>query len=231
MRSLGPAWGPEWLQPQAQCPPGLPQDSWKRVRSMAPSPAKQGLSSARRDLDAWSRRRGIRTKWQTHRGGVHPLLHSLRLWMTARKSWAVTDPDPVSPRSDWRVGMCERPGTCLEWQAWIGGIFQKEKEKKEALSSCLGNSPQQPPPPPVPLPPTQLHTHTQSPRNQSCCPAAACPVPAARLSAQVTLLPRGTSHSAPVLWALEGDWLSKRKVEMAQRRAVGLRESAIPRKT
>ena len=35
----------------------------------------------------------------------------------AGKSWAVTDPDPVSPQSGWRVGLRERPGACLEQQA------------------------------------------------------------------------------------------------------------------
>ena len=50
---------------------------------------------------------GIRTKWQTHRGWVHPL----RLWMLARKSWAVTDPDLVSPWTGWRVGLYDKPGT------------------------------------------------------------------------------------------------------------------------
>ena len=81
--------------------------------SAAPSPAKQGLSSTSRDLDAKSHWRGIRTKWQTQRGGVH----LLRLWTQAGKSWAVMDPDPVSPRSGWRVGLCERTGASLEWQA------------------------------------------------------------------------------------------------------------------
>ena len=56
---------------------------------------------------------GVKTKWQTHRVGVH----SLRLWTPAGKSWALTDPDPVSPQSGWRVELCERPGACLEWQA------------------------------------------------------------------------------------------------------------------
>ena len=32
--------------------PGLLQDSWERARLMAPSPAKQGLSSTERDLVA-----------------------------------------------------------------------------------------------------------------------------------------------------------------------------------
>ena len=38
---------------------------------------------------------GIRTKWQTCRGSVHPL----RLWTLAGKSWTLMDPDLDSPRS------------------------------------------------------------------------------------------------------------------------------------
>ena len=34
------------------CLLGLPQDSWERARLTAPSPAKQGLSSTKRDLVA-----------------------------------------------------------------------------------------------------------------------------------------------------------------------------------
>ena len=40
------------------CPSGLLQDSWERAKLMAPSPAKQGLSSTQRDLVAGSRREG-----------------------------------------------------------------------------------------------------------------------------------------------------------------------------
>ena len=35
----------------------------------------------------------------------------------AGKNGAVKHPDPDSPQSDWRVGLCERPGTHLEQQA------------------------------------------------------------------------------------------------------------------
>ena len=34
-----------------------------------------------------------------------------------KKCWAVTDPDPDSLQSGWKVGLCERPGSCLELQA------------------------------------------------------------------------------------------------------------------
>ena len=53
IRTLGPVWGPGQLQPQALHLPGLPQDSWERAKSKAPSPDKQGhLRSTRLDLDA-----------------------------------------------------------------------------------------------------------------------------------------------------------------------------------
>ena len=47
-------------------------------------------------------------------------------------------------------------GQALAWSGRlaIGIIFHKEKEKKEALSGCLGNSPAAATLPPVPLPPT-----------------------------------------------------------------------------
>ena len=33
------------------------------------------------------------------------------------RSWAVIDPDLDSLQSRWKVGLCERPGAGLEWQA------------------------------------------------------------------------------------------------------------------
>ena len=33
------------------------------------------------------------------------------------KSWAMMDPDLDSLQSGWKVGLCERPASCLEWQA------------------------------------------------------------------------------------------------------------------
>ena len=33
------------------------------------------------------------------------------------KSWAMTDPDLDSLQCGWKVGLCERRGACLEWQA------------------------------------------------------------------------------------------------------------------
>ena len=54
----------------------------------------------------------------------------MRLWTLAGKSWALTDPDPHSPQSGWRVGLCERPLAFLEQQASTGGIFSKRKKKR-----------------------------------------------------------------------------------------------------
>ena len=34
-----------------------------------------------------------------------------------KKCWAVTDPDPDSLQSGWKVGLCERLGACWEQQA------------------------------------------------------------------------------------------------------------------
>ena len=34
-----------------------------------------------------------------------------------KKSWALSDLDLDSPPSGWKVGLCERPGTCYERQA------------------------------------------------------------------------------------------------------------------
>ena len=33
------------------------------------------------------------------------------------KSWAMMDPDLDSLQCGWKVGLCERRGACLEWQA------------------------------------------------------------------------------------------------------------------
>ena len=65
--------------------------------------------------------RGIRTKWQTHRGSVHPL----RLWRQAGKSWSARNPD-------WIVlGMIGELG-CVRGQVLVGSgrleVFQKEKK-------------------------------------------------------------------------------------------------------
>ena len=78
------------------------------------------------------------------------------------KSWAMMDPDLHSLQSGWNVGVRERPATCLEWQAGMGGIFQK---KKNALSGCLGNSPTAAAPPPQAAPPQPL----QPLQRAHCC--------------------------------------------------------------
>ena len=58
------------------CLPGLPQDSWEIAGLMAPSPAKQGLSSTKRDLVALSRREGNKDE----------VVNTRRPWATAGES-------------------------------------------------------------------------------------------------------------------------------------------------
>ena len=102
VRSLGPAWGPKLLRPPAW---RLPQDSCRRARSAAPSPTKAGKTVWHQErLGCLNSLGEIKMKWETHRGGAHPL----GLWTPARslpekldsqvipgegKSWAVWDPD------------------------------------------------------------------------------------------------------------------------------------------
>ena len=57
-------------------PLGLPQDSWERARLTDPSPAKQGLSSTKRDLVALSRREGNKDE----------VVNPRRLWVLAEES-------------------------------------------------------------------------------------------------------------------------------------------------
>ena len=126
-------WGPGQLKPQTWGPPGLPQGSWERARSTAPSPAKQGLSSTKRDLYAWSCW-GEYGRSGKHTGAVcthWDCGHWLgRVGQSQTLTWSIP-----SLFGEWG---CVRPGTCFEWQAWTGGICQKEKEKKEALSGGWG---------------------------------------------------------------------------------------------
>ena len=241
--SLGPAWGPGRLQPQAWCPLVLPQNSRERDRSMAPSLAKQGLSSTKRDLDAWS-----------HRGVIRSL------WTLAEESWAVMDPHTVGPESGWRVGLCERPNACLEWQAWIGGIFLKEKEKSSTQQDVWGILHSSRPRLLHPYPhlaasscPKHWGWRAPHPMPSSCLSMLTWCTPD-HLAPWLPILPQQwgrvlrpgsprTEHTwpchpeAPPTWPLclgpcKANWLSKRKMEMPlQRRAVGFRESTIPRKT
>ena len=131
------------------------------------------------------------------------------MWTPAGKSWAVTDTDLVSPQSGWRVGLCKRPGTCMEWQAWVGGIFQKKKKRKKRHSVAVWGILLQQLAlvlPPYPCLATvvvlllwqwRTQAHIWSPGD----------------SAHLTLPPRGTSHPAPVPRVLQGHWPSKRKAE------------------
>ena len=62
---------------------------------------------------------GLETKWETHRGGTHPL----GVWMLAPeelkcqatpgegRSWAMWDPELDSLQTGWKVGLCEKPCT------------------------------------------------------------------------------------------------------------------------
>ena len=95
------------MQPQAQHTPCLPQDSWERARSKAPSPDKQGRSAQHQDEVSGGNKDEV----------ANTQMHTLRLWMPAGESLAKTDPDLDSPWSGWRVGLCERPGACLEQKA------------------------------------------------------------------------------------------------------------------
>ena len=113
-------------------PLGLLQDSWERAGLTAPSPAKQGLSSTKRDLVALSRREGNKDE----------VVNPQRLWALAGESlrvenWAMWDPDPDSPRPSWRGGLCERIGPSL-----YSGSHRIEQEdfpkKKKTLRALWG---------------------------------------------------------------------------------------------
>ena len=100
---------------------------------MAPSPAKQGLSSTRRDLEVAG---GNKDPVANTLGGVHPL----RLRTQAGKSLARRGLTQALPTLVGELG-------CAEARPLYGAAdlsmknFSKRKRKKEALSSCLGNSP------------------------------------------------------------------------------------------
>ena len=78
LRFLGSVQEPRLLWPLAQ---HLPQDTWKRVRSSAPSPTKAGRASWHQEGPGCLKSLGgIKMKWERHRGGIHPL----GLWKPAR---------------------------------------------------------------------------------------------------------------------------------------------------
>ena len=81
------------------------------------------------------------------------------------KSWAMMDPDLHSLQSGWNVGVRERPATCLEWQAGMGGIFQKKKKCSQWLF--------------------REFSHSSCPTSPGCTPAASA------ASAEGPLLPPG----------------------------------------
>ena len=61
------------------------------------------------------------------------------------KSWDVTYLDPDSLWTDWKVGLCDRPGACWEWQAWTGGLYSKKGSgllfRQLSCSSHHGHAP------------------------------------------------------------------------------------------
>ena len=75
VRSLGSVQRPMLLRLPALC---LPQDTGRRVRSPAPSPTRAGRAAWHQEGPGfWKLLGGIEMKWETHRGGTHPL----GLWM------------------------------------------------------------------------------------------------------------------------------------------------------
>ena len=109
---------------------GLPQHSWERARLTALSPAKQGLSRTERDLVAWSHREGNKDN----------VVNPRRLWAPAGESWswAVSDPNPDSPQSSWRGGLCERTCPSLYRVAGLSRrIFSKRKRPLGGLWGIL----------------------------------------------------------------------------------------------
>ena len=98
----------------------LPQDTWRRVRSPAPSPTRTGRAAQHQEgLGCWKSLGGIEMKCETHRGGTRPLglwtltPEKLRCQVTPGegKSWAVLVPDLDSLQTGWKVVLCETTGT------------------------------------------------------------------------------------------------------------------------
>ena len=110
--SPGPVQGPGWLEPQALHLLGLLQDSWEPARSTAPSIGKQVLSSAR---ETWMLEvTGGNKDEVANTGGLFAPTQTV---VTDWKELGHDGPDTDSPWSGWRVGLCERPGHCMEWEA------------------------------------------------------------------------------------------------------------------
>ena len=109
---------------------------------------------------------GIRTKWQTQRGGVYPL----RLWTQAEKSWAVSGPDQDSPRLVRELG-------CVTVQVlvWSSRLeqeeFFKKKKKKRHSAAVWGIVPGQPP---LLLPAAPEHPPQPQPWAHLCCQDCDC---------------------------------------------------------
>ena len=91
-----------------------------RVRAPAPSPTRAGRAALHEmGPGLWKALGEVEMKWETHRGGTHPLGLSmlvpekLRFQETPGKgrSWTLSHPDLDSLQTGWKVGLCERPGT------------------------------------------------------------------------------------------------------------------------
>ena len=108
---------------------GLPQDSWERAKLMAPTPAKQGSSSTERDLVAWSHRAGNKDEV------VNP--QRLWVWLGRVESWVMWGPDPDSPRSGWRGGLCERTGPSVYG---VAGLSRRNCSKRKRHSGAVWGS-------------------------------------------------------------------------------------------
>ena len=99
IRSLGSVQGPRLPWPPAWY---LPQDMRRRVRSPAPSHTRAGRAARHQEKPGfWKSQKGIKTKWETHRGGIY----LLGLWMLARSL-----PEKLgcqtTPGEGRRVGPC-----------------------------------------------------------------------------------------------------------------------------
>ena len=117
VRSLGFAQGPRLLWPQTW---RLPQDTWRRVRSPAPSPTREGRANKHQEGPrCWMSLGGIEMKWETHRGDVH----LLGLWTPAPEQLGCWE----TPGEGRRVEPCQT----LTW------ILSRLVRKLGYVKSCV----------------------------------------------------------------------------------------------
>ena len=118
--------------------PGLLQDSWERARLIAPSPAKQGLSSTERDLVAWSHREGNKDEVANTQGRWAPTETVDASWGELRAG-PVMGPDLDILWSSWRCGPCEMTGPSLYGAAGFSRRnFSKRKSEKRDTQGLFG---------------------------------------------------------------------------------------------